>query len=522
VSGSAPPWLAVDTRRAAGRRLWIGIPGPTLDDATKALLERVRPGGIVLFRRNIESLAGVAKLVTDLRARLGLGLHVAVDQEHGLVVRFDRELTVFPGAMALGATGVREPSLAEHLAEDAARAASAEIAALGIDVNLAPVCDLAMRADNPGLGVRSFGAYPALTAKLVAAWTRGARAAGVASTLKHFPGLGGAAADSHLELPEARVSSLDDQLAPFASGFAAGAAIAMTTHCVFPDLDPGVPATFSRAIAQGLLRERLGFRGVSMTDDLEMGALKGRFPLDETVRRAAATHDVLCLCADPEAQIRAHEILSAEPPEAHVEASERLDALMETTRAVRSAPPRGERREDGGAAARLADAIAGRAVAVVRDPAGLLPLTKGGRLLALLPSLEGVTPVEDPLRGESLAVLREGFAAAGATVEEIPRRPDGADVERLTARAAEFPRCVLGTTNARFSEAEAAVVRAVVAAHRGAIVVALRNPFDLQVVPRESKAACVASFGFRASHQRALSSVLFGLVAPYGRPPVEL
>ncbi|HYC77501.1 MAG TPA: glycoside hydrolase family 3 N-terminal domain-containing protein, partial [Planctomycetota bacterium] len=261
--------------RLAGRRLWIGVAGngERLAPDVRAHLEAIRPGGLVLFRRNIASAPQVASWIRDARDLLGPDLRIAVDQEHGLVTRFDRELAVFPGAMALGAAGMREPSLGEHLARECGEAAGAQLAELGVDVNLAPVCDLAVRGDNPGLGVRSFSAHAALAGRLAAAWTRGQRSAGVASTLKHFPGLGAATLDTHLDLPYAEVRDLDAQLEPFAAGIAAGAECVMSTHAAFPALDADAPATFSAPILRGLLRERLGFRGVLVTDDLEMGAV---------------------------------------------------------------------------------------------------------------------------------------------------------------------------------------------------------------------------------------------------------
>lgn len=504
------------------RRLWVGIPGPTLDDATRAHLLALRPGGVVLFRRNVGGLAETRRLVVDLRALLGPDLHVAVDQEHGLVVRFDRELTVFPGAMALGATGVRETSFAEHLAEDCGRRAAEELTALGIDVNFGPVCDLAVRGDNPGLGVRSFGSYPGLAGKLVAAWTRGADAAGVASTLKHFPGLGGAESDSHDDLPRAALGVLDDLLTPFAAGIAADAACVMSTHCAFPELDGDVPATFSATIQRGLLRERLGFRGVLVTDDLEMGAMTKRFGFDEVARRAAAVHDVLIVCHDAAKQRRAAEILAAEfPPDDATTA--RLDALLRRTAPARrgAAVDALATRVRTPAALRLAAAVAGRAVTVVRDPASLLPLSADEPVALLVPPLGDVTGVEDPLRGETLDTLRAGLPP-GSTIFAVPRLPTADDAERLLAAAAPFRRAILGTTLARFRPAEAAFLRAFATRHAGPVVVALRNPFDFEVAPADGPAAWVTAFGFRPVHQAALLEVLFGRVAPYGRLPVVL
>ncbi len=148
---------ATDPKRLAERRLWIGISGPRLADEDRRLLDELRPGGVVLFRRNVESLEQVRELVGDLRSRLGPDLVVSADHEGGLITRFFKELTVFPGNMALGAAGVREPALAEHLGEEQGFHSARELRDLGITVNLAPVVDVASEGGNPSGGIRSAG-----------------------------------------------------------------------------------------------------------------------------------------------------------------------------------------------------------------------------------------------------------------------------------------------------------------------------------------------------------------------------
>jgi beta-N-acetylhexosaminidase len=507
----------MDARGLAGRRLWIGIPGPELDEGTRRLLAAIRPGGVILFGRNVVSPQQVAGLVASLRSLLGPGLHVAVDQEGGLVVRFERDLTVFPGNMALGAAAMREPSLGEHLARAQGRVAGFELRRLGIDVNLAPCCDLATRGDNPGLGTRSFGAWPKLAGRLAAAIVRGHGESGIHATLKHFPGLGNATVDSHLDLPSAAVGRLDDLLEPFDAGLRAGATLVMTTHVRFPDVEDA-PATFSRTVVGDLLRDRLGHHGPVMTDDLEMGAMTRRFGFDDVVRGAAAAgHDVLAICHDPGRQLRALELLS--------DGIARRDAWVGdqdevAARLDRIAAPRAEPAPPAESGDEVADAIAGRAVTVVRDPLGLLPLPAGASWLAVATTARAETGVEDPLRGEQLGVLRAACGPPSRFVE-VPRADLASARPRVVEEARAFPRLLVLTTLARFDPAEARLVRDL-AAHPGCTVVALRNPFDLEVVPPASPAALVTAYGFRPVHQRALLRILEGEVEPYGRLPIEL
>jgi beta-N-acetylhexosaminidase len=190
----------MDHLRRAGRRLWIGIPGTRLDAATRAHLEDIRPGGVVLFRRNVGGRAEVRALIRELRDVCGDSLVVSADQEHGLVNRFEKNSRSSRETSALGATGVREVSMAEHLALDQGRHSGSALADLGIDLDLAPVCDLASDGGNPGLGTRAWSGWSSLAAPLTANLVRGLVEGGVHATLKHFPGLGRAALDTHLDL----------------------------------------------------------------------------------------------------------------------------------------------------------------------------------------------------------------------------------------------------------------------------------------------------------------------------------
>lgn len=509
-----------DIRRRAGRRLWIGIPGPALDAATERLLDDIRPGGVVLFRRNIESAGQARALVRRLREIAGEGLLVPVDQEGGLVVRFHKELTVFPGNMALGAAAYREPALGEHLGEEQGFHAARELRDLGIDVNLAPVLDLATRGANPGCGIRSFGAVPELAARLGTAFVRGTRRGGVHPCLKHFPGLGEASVDSHLDLPVIDAAEHEPQLAPFRAGIEAGAPLVMTSHVVYRAIDADRPATLSAAVVGCVLRGRLGFGGAVMTDDLEMGAMSRNFGFDGVVRGAAAAgHDVLCVCHSPELQRRAHDLLAEALAgrESWYGDPDAVDARLDRLRRL---PEAGA--PDCDAAARVAEAIAGRAVTVVRDDRRLLPLRKGQRVLLAMPTLCGETQAENPLRGEEDGMVLAEALGAGVEVHTLPAAPDLRDVDALLLRAQAADRLLVVLTNARFLPAQADLARRAVEGHPSVIFLPIRSPFDLEVVPAPVSHTAVVTYGFRPVQLRALAQVLQGRVEAYGRLPVTL
>jgi beta-N-acetylhexosaminidase len=280
----------MDAARAVARRMIVGLPrdGPT--PAWEADFAASPPAGVILFARDFHDLADLRRLTARVR---GLArphrILIAMDEEGGFVSQLARHLTVPPNALLLGRGGSLED------VEWASRVTGERLRALGIDWCLAPVADVHSEPRNPVIGARAFGAEPEAVRERVAAALRGFRAAGLASCLKHFPGHGATLLDSHLALPQCPADEATltvRELPPFRANLAAGAV--MTAHVVYPALDPDHPATFSRAVVQGLLRERLGFAGLCVTDALEMaGAAAGRTRSDAARLALAAGCDLL-------------------------------------------------------------------------------------------------------------------------------------------------------------------------------------------------------------------------------------
>jgi beta-N-acetylhexosaminidase len=233
-------------------------------------------GGVVLFSRNIADPVQLATLTASLKAE-NPDVVIAVDEESGDVTRLDVERgSRRPGNCALGY--VDDPALTEAVAADI----GAQLAAGGITMNYAPTADVNNNPANPVIGVRSFGADPFLVAKHTAAWVRGLQSTGVGACAKHFPGHGDTGVDSHHGLPliDAELSRLDEvELPPFQAAIAAGVRAIMTAHLLVPALDREHPATMSQAVLVDLLRHRLGFRGVVVTDAIEMASVAQRYGL---------------------------------------------------------------------------------------------------------------------------------------------------------------------------------------------------------------------------------------------------
>jgi beta-N-acetylhexosaminidase len=299
-----------DSRRPrAGQLLIIGFEGT---EAPEPLLRRIAErdlGGVILFARNLGTIAEIAALTRRLHAATPPGdppIIVSIDQEGGRVQRVRAPFTVWPPMAALGACED------ERLSEEVGQALGAEIAALGFNVDYAPVLDVHTNPANPVIGDRAFGTeVAAATAQALAFW-RGLERGGVRGCGKHFPGHGDTATDSHLELPhvdhdEARLRAIE--LAPFAAAARAGVPMIMTAHVVYRAVDAR-PATMSARWLTSILRQELGYDGVIVSDDLDMKAVAERFPVEETVLAGlSAGVDCFLACRDPQNQARAAAVL---------------------------------------------------------------------------------------------------------------------------------------------------------------------------------------------------------------------
>lgn len=508
----------------------VGFHGTLPSPQIIELIRHERVGGVILFSRNIRGARQTLALTTALQAAARAAGHthpllIASDQENGLVRRLGPDATAFPGAMALGATGD------ERLAEAVARATGDELRALGITMNLAPVADVNSNATNPVIGVRSFGEDPRLVGTLVAATVRGLVSAGVIATLKHFPGHGDTRDDSHLGLPTIphaldRLTAVE--LAPFVAGIAAGAPAVMSAHLDVKGLPGarGLPATLAPAVLRGLLRERLGFGGVIVTDCLEMGGIT------ETVGSARGA--VLSLGAGADLVLVSHHIavqrasiaavreaiargeLAAEVIEA---ATRRLDALRRGLPAWDALPTAEGLMAIGSAShVRRAAEAHQRAMTLVRDRDGLLPLRLSAdeRLLVVGPKRGPVSQAVDlPYAPRQLVESLRRWHLATTWLELAHER---APTLASALDAAEV--VVVATINAHRDPTQVALVREVARSGKRHIVLALCDPYDLLAFPEVG--AYLATYDYAPPALDAAAAVLFGERPAPGHLPVTL
>ena len=281
-----------------GQLLLVGLPGPELDPVTAATLRRVQPGGYILFTRNIQSPAGLRKLLDDLRDLSDAEPIITIDQEGGRVSRLKAIGNEPPGATQLRA--LDDAALVARHGDLTARL----LRLFGFNLDLCPVLDICLRGDETvdnSLRGRCYGVDVEQVVRLAGAFNAALRAGGIASCGKHFPGYTSARADAHHELPviaRTRAELDAEELAPFRA-LAGALDSVMVCHAHYPCLDPEAvfPASLSRNVITDLLRGELGFRGLVMTDDLDMGAILNGYTLEQTLHLAlAAGADMAMIC----------------------------------------------------------------------------------------------------------------------------------------------------------------------------------------------------------------------------------
>jgi beta-N-acetylhexosaminidase len=511
-------------------RLMLAFPGTSLSSDAERRLRDAPAAGLTLFRyENVETPDQVRAL-TDAAQRAAAArdpdtgpLLIAADQEGGQLVALGDGSTPFPGNMALGATD--DPDLAERVGLATGR----ELAAMGVNVAYAPVCDLATSPANPHLGIRSFGDDPARVAELAAATVRGLRAGGVAAAAKHFPGLGEANVDSHHALPvilsdRARLDARE--LVPFAAAIRAGAELVMSAHIGLPALtgDPTLPATLSRDVMHDLVRSDLGFHGLTITDALDMAALpQGTGQVVDTIAALRAGVDLLLCTPDQVKLARIEDAIT------HAAARRLFDpadmiasaARLATVRSHLAAVPRPDPSVVRSAAhLALAREVAERSLTLVRDQDGLLPLRldPGARILAVMPAPRELTPAD------TSASVPAGLATAlrvhWPDIDEVvtSHPPGESEIAAVAARARDAHVVVVGTISASADPAQVRLVEALLDAGRPVVTVALRTPWDLASYPRSR--THVVAYGILPPTLEALAGALFGAIPFRGRLPV--
>jgi beta-N-acetylhexosaminidase len=543
----APPDQDADVKYAAetlegmtledkvGQLFMVYVHGEAADtddpDAVASNLERLgaengaafvasyKPGGIIYFDwANFNSADGltdpeqIAALSSGLQDAAEVPLLIATDQEYGTVVRIGEPATQFPGSMSLGAT--RDAEAARRAAE----VAGAELRAMGLNQNFAPDADVNVDPANPVIGVRSFGSDPALVAELVAAQIDGYHDGGVAVSAKHFPGHGDTGTDSHVGLPVITHTAEEWEridAPPFIAAIEAGADLIMTAHLQFPALDESLtPATLSAPILTGLLREKLGFEGVIVTDSLEMQGVRTEYGDDRVpVMALQAGADMLLM--PPDFTLAYDAVLSAvsagELTEERIDESVKRLLLLKyrlglasESRAESDGPETVGSDEHRQVAADIAD----RSITLLAND-GTLPLAAGSVLVTGW--------------GENTtARLTEALNDAGLQAEALVTgdEPNADQIKAAVAAAAGRDLVVVSTYNVKAGGAQANLVAELLKSGVPVVAAAVGTPYDAAHLGAVN--ASLATYSYTETSLASLAKVITGAVDPTGTLPVDV
>ncbi len=519
-------------REKIAQLVQIRVPGKFINhqssdfEAIKFEIQKNHVGGVVLFAGNVYESA---ILLNELQAISRLPLLVAADFERGASFRI-ADTTSFPWAMALGATGNEQFAYKQGLIT------AQESRALGVHWIYAPVMDVNNNPDNPVINIRSFGEDPALVARMGTAFIRGAKKGGVLTTAKHFPGHGDTSTDSHISLPivesdMARLQAIE--LEPFRSAIEAGVDSIMTAHVAVPQVtgERGVPATLSPEILTGLLRETLNFRGLVVTDALEMAGITNKYwGGTAAIRAIQAGADVLLLPANSTVAINEVEravklgIIS----ESRIEQSARkiLEAKyrMGLRRSRQVSLAQIARTIASPRSLQLAQEIADHSITAVKDEQRLIPLNPAGnrRIFSLVLATDLESSPGSLFQTEMrrrFPSIRTGWANAQVSAEQFSAFDKGIAESELIV-CSLFSRLASGQGIPTVPESHKTIYAKLLAARKPVIWTVFGNPYVLRELPQAGSFLC--TFSYSDVSQIAAAKVLSGEISARGRMPVSI
>ena len=513
------------TRSKIGNLFVVGYQGVNPSDEFLRFIEEWQIGGVIVFARNIDRLENMTAAIKKIQEAAGREIFTAIDQEGGLVMRLLQDCSLFQSAMGLAATGD------EKLIEASHAVMAKEMLALGLNWNLAPVLDI-NHPDNPGIGARSFGDTAENVARYGCAAIRGLQSQGVLACAKHFPGKGDARVDSHLTLPiiDQTREQLDKHgLFPFKQAIANDVGAIMTAHVFFPAYEstPNLPATLSRSVLTGLLRDELNFEGLLITDDLEMGAITEKFGIAEAASQSfAAGSDLLLICHQLEQQREAAEkimaMVAADPA-----FGERLETSLTRIERARDRIKSGKFTCDNEYSNRshqeLIEITHDRSLRFLDFEAEMLQLKSNDEVVFVYPRISSLVQVEETHSDSGIAEIFGRSFKNPLLIQYDPKESSEKIIERVEQEAADYAksRLIFMTYNAHIFEEQITAANSIVSGFKSGAAFALRNPYDLKLLKGFKTRA--AAFSFRTPALHAILKALSGKTTPQKGPwPIDI
>ncbi|MGV8981101.1 glycoside hydrolase family 3 protein [Clostridium sp.] len=509
-----------------GQLLLVGFPSQELNDDFKKLISDCHIGNVIVFQRNIKDSLQLAELSNSIQKLMeeynNVPAFIGIDQEGGMVARLFNKATCFPGNMAVAA-GIPFKEVFELGA-----AIGEELHDVGVNMNFAPVLDVNNNSGNPVIGVRSYGDIPEQVAEYGKNLFKGLQSEKILSCGKHFPGHGNTNVDSHLGIPviSSDLSALKKvELVPFIEAINSGIDGIMTSHILFSALEKNnLPATLSKTILTELLKEKLDFKGLVITDCMEMKAIADNYSIEDAVIKALNVGaDLLCISHTKELQVRAFNaikkavndgIISNEVLNSKVEKilyfKEKYD-LYNWRKSSHKINDEELKRHS-----KLAAAISEKSITLIKDQKSLLPL-KNQDLISITPISQATSIADEEIEKANLgSVLKNEIGAdyINYDLKEI-------DEDYIISKVINQKTIIFGSYNMNLDESQKRLLDRLIATGKDIVLVALRNPYDIsEYIEKVSTILC--TYEYTKLSISSLIKVLKGEIGAIGRLPVKV
>lgn len=467
-----------------GQKFVVGFPGYEFNEEVKEVIKKYKIGNIILFKENLKDEGQIKKLCAEITEFItsitGYPPFIMIDQEGGMVARLSENMGNIPGAMAISATGD------SHNAYTAGYYTGLQLKELGINFNLAPVMDINSNPSNPIIGCRSYGDTPEKVSEYALQMAKGLDDAGVLSCAKHFPGHGDVSTDSHVTLPcvDKELDELEKlELVPFKKGIENKIPAIMSAHILFPKVEKDrIPATMSRKILTDILRKEMGFKGLILTDCLEMQAIKKFYGVEEGALAAfKAGADIIMISHTPsyfpevisriEVAIKDGSITAESIRESADRILSYKEKYLKCIKEDKSSQEFKEKIED----------IREQTLTLVSKADYPLRIDLDTLFISPRPFNVGlVGNVKEDVASSFCEILAEKFGAKALVISENPSEEE---IERAAELANKSSFVVVGTYNAHVFRGQLKLIEKVLEKNPKAAIFALRNPYDLRDIP---------------------------------------
>ncbi|MFC2140609.1 beta-N-acetylhexosaminidase [Candidatus Auribacterota bacterium] len=524
--------LSPRIKEKIGELFMLGFEGTTITPQIKRLITEFYVGNVILFARNVKNPSQLKKLCHNLQTlRKTVSptpLLIAVDQEGGAVTRIFKKGLIFPGNMSLGSLGSKQ------YAYRVGKAIGSELNALGINLNLSPVLDINTNPKNPGIGVRALSDDPKTVSELGRALISGMQKNGTSACAKHFPGKGDACLDAHLFLPTIYTpfKKLNQrELKPFRAAIKEKVAAIMVSHVMYPDYDPTHPASISKKINSYLLRKKMNFQGLILTDDLEMKAIAQEIGIPQaTITSLKNGVDIVLICHTFKQQLLSIRSVYQAVAAGEITQKElnkkfnRIDKIKQLKLNKKFKRNRLSLKPNSVKNFLLAKKIAEKAITLVKNEDNLIPIKdiKNKQILLLSPLISNLTLVEEGNEEDNF--FYQEFKKRIPQLKEIKIKSNPSKKECLeTARKikeSQVNLVIILTYNAHLIPNQASLVKKILNLKIPTIIAAIRNPYDILAFKKAKH--YIVSYGFRTISLKALTDVLLGKRKAQGKLPVKL